>query len=149
MGGATVLMVSGEKLPSNVKAIVEDCGYTSVNDELAYQLKRLYHLKPEPSISELSSVVEKRAGYSMKEASAEQQVKKSTTPILFIHGDADTFVPFEMAQRLYDACPSEKELLIVHGAGHAESAIVDPIDYKARVAFFLLRHIDEPMLAVR
>ena len=30
MGGATVMMVSGGELPTNVKAIVEDCGYTSV-----------------------------------------------------------------------------------------------------------------------
>ena len=38
MGAATVSMVSGEDLPSNVKAIVADCGYTSVWDEFAYQL---------------------------------------------------------------------------------------------------------------
>ena len=37
--GATVMMVSGEKLPSNVKAVVEDCGYTSAWDQFAYQLK--------------------------------------------------------------------------------------------------------------
>ena len=30
MGGATVMMTSGEALPPNVKVIVEDCGYTSV-----------------------------------------------------------------------------------------------------------------------
>ncbi len=32
MGAAAVMMVSGEKLPENVKAIIEDCGYTSVWD---------------------------------------------------------------------------------------------------------------------
>ncbi|MFR1170070.1 MAG: alpha/beta hydrolase, partial [Coprobacillus cateniformis] len=30
MGGATVMDVAGEKLPHQVKAIIEDCGYTSV-----------------------------------------------------------------------------------------------------------------------
>lgn len=33
------MMTSGEDLPANVKAIVEDCGYTSVRDELTFQLK--------------------------------------------------------------------------------------------------------------
>ena len=30
MGAATVMMTSGEKLPANVTAIIEDCGYASV-----------------------------------------------------------------------------------------------------------------------
>ena len=29
MGAATVMSASGEKLPRNVKVIIEDCGYTS------------------------------------------------------------------------------------------------------------------------
>lgn len=32
MGGATVMNVAGEKIPKQVKAIIEDCGYTSVWD---------------------------------------------------------------------------------------------------------------------
>ena len=44
MGAATVMMTSGEKLPDNVKAIVEDCGYSTVNQELQYQLKELFNL---------------------------------------------------------------------------------------------------------
>ena len=39
MGGATVLMVSGEELSDNVKAIVADCSYTSAYDEFKYYLK--------------------------------------------------------------------------------------------------------------
>ncbi len=35
MGAATVMNTSGEILPSNVKAIIEDCGYTSTWDEFA------------------------------------------------------------------------------------------------------------------
>ena len=43
-----VLMVSGEEIPSNVKAIVADCGYTSVWDEFSYQLDNLFSLPPFP-----------------------------------------------------------------------------------------------------
>lgn len=48
MGGATVMMISGEALPEQVKVIIEDCGYTSVYDQLAYQLERMYKLPTFP-----------------------------------------------------------------------------------------------------
>lgn len=64
MGGATVLMVSGENLPKHVKAIVADCGYTSVKDQLAYQLKRMYKLPSFPILSATSLLTKLRAGYS-------------------------------------------------------------------------------------
>ena len=39
MGAATVMMTSGERLPSNVRVVIEDCGYTSAWEEFAYELK--------------------------------------------------------------------------------------------------------------
>lgn len=44
MGGATTMMTSGIKLPSQVRAFIEDCGYTSVNAELMHEAKDLYGL---------------------------------------------------------------------------------------------------------
>ena len=38
MGGAEVMMASGLALPTNVRCIVEDCGYTSVWDEFSVQI---------------------------------------------------------------------------------------------------------------
>jgi fermentation-respiration switch protein FrsA (DUF1100 family) len=48
MGGATVMMVSGESLPQQVKVIVEDSGYTSVYEELSYQMNRIFNLPSFP-----------------------------------------------------------------------------------------------------
>ncbi|OPA73888.1 alpha/beta hydrolase [Paenibacillus selenitireducens] len=121
MGGATVMMTSGEDLPANVKAIVEDCGYTSAKDEFSYQLKRIFHLPSFPILNAADVVTQIRAGYSFGEASAVKQVAKSKTPILFIHGDADTFVPYEMVHEVYEAATVEKDLLIIEGAGHGEA----------------------------
>ena len=137
MGGATVMMTSGEAdLPRSVKAVVEDCGYTSVRDQLSWNLVRMYKLEPEPIISDTSRLTRQRAGYSFDEASALNQVKRARVPSLFIHGDADTFVPFDMVQRLYAACSSEKALFVVPGAGHGQSMAVDPQGYWRAVADF-------------
>lgn len=143
MGAATVLMASGEDMPRNVACIIEDSGYTSLDEELKYQLERMNSLGGDPSIPELSKLVEKNAGYCIADASAIKQVAKSRTPTLFIHGDADSFVPAEMARQLYDACAASKELLIVRRAGHGESAIIDPKGYEDRVAAFLEAYVGE------
>ncbi|ULQ60462.1 alpha/beta hydrolase [Brucepastera parasyntrophica] len=75
-------------------------------------------------------------GFSLKEASALKQVTKSETPILFIHGEADTFVPFEMMDRLYNACVSEKEKYAVPGAKHGKAQLTAGKEYWDRVFAF-------------
>ncbi|MGK0551719.1 alpha/beta hydrolase [Enterococcus faecalis] len=141
MGGATVMMTSGEKLPKNVKAIVEDCGYSSVNEELSGQLKEMFGLPAFPLMNVTSAVTKVRAGYFFGEASSVKQLQKNKTPILFIHGDADTFVPFYMLDEVYAATNAPKEKYVVHGAKHAKSYDTDPEKYKATVATFLNKYV--------
>ncbi|MFN1209021.1 alpha/beta hydrolase, partial [Enterococcus lactis] len=78
----------------NVKAIIEDCGYSSVHDELAYQLYDMFSLPEFPLMQVTSLVTKVRDGYFFGEGSAVDQLKKNQRPRLFIHGDADTFFPF-------------------------------------------------------
>ncbi|EKY26352.1 alpha/beta hydrolase [Clostridium celatum] len=141
MGAATVSMVSGEDLPSNVKAIVADCGYTSVWDEFAYQLDDLFSLPQFPILNVSSLVSKVRAGYFLGTASSLKQVEKSKTPILFIHGDKDDFVPYYMMEELYNATSSEKEMLTIKDAGHAKSSEVDPETYWTTVYNFTNKYI--------
>ena len=74
MGGATVMNVSGEDLPSNVKVIVEDCGYSSVTSELSYQLKGMYKLPAFPLIPVTSLITKIRSNYWFGEADSVAQV---------------------------------------------------------------------------
>lgn len=46
------------------------------------------------------------------------KVRSLRVPVLFLHGSADSVVPSEMSQRLYDAAPEPKQLLIISGADH-------------------------------
>ena len=43
-------------------------------------------------------------------------------PLLIVHGDRDDFFPVDHAQQLYEAANEPKELWIVPGFGHAETA---------------------------
>ena len=144
MGGATVMMAAGEELPDHVKCIVEDCGYSSVWDEFRLQLKNVFHLPAFPLLNAASLMCRIRAGYSFQEASSVRQLQKASVPMLFIHGDADTFVPFSMLDVVYDACSSEeKEKLVVHDAAHGAAADTDPELYWETVTAFVGKYISE------
>ncbi|MFA9492790.1 alpha/beta hydrolase [Streptococcus sp. E17BB] len=138
MGGATVMMASGESnLPEQVTAIIEDAGYTSVWDELVFQAKDMYNLPAFPLLYQVSALSKLRAGFTYGEASAVKQLQKNTLPILFIHGDNDNFVPTHMVYDNYEATAGDKELYIVKGADHSETFQTDVAAYEARIEAFL------------
>ncbi|CAM4255597.1 alpha/beta hydrolase [Erysipelothrix inopinata] len=141
MGGATVMMTSGESLPENVKVIVEDCGYESIEGIFSYQLKSIFNIPSFPVLNFASFITKIRAGFWFREGSALEQVKKSRTPILFIHGDADTFVPSSMVNTVYEAATCPKELLIIPNAGHAMSQFMDATHYYETIDTFIQKYI--------
>ena len=127
MGAAAVLMAGGEaSLPPQVKGIVADCGFTCAWDELRYRMRADFRFKTPILLWAADWLCRRRAGYSLREASALEQVKKCSTPVLFLHGDADSYVPTEMVYQLYDACSAPKRLFIQRGAIHANSYLTNP-----------------------
>ena len=120
MGGATTMMVSGEEQQPFVKCFVEDCGYTSVWDEFSAQLKDQFGLPSFPLMNTTSALCQHRYGWSFDEAQQIEQVRKSTKPMLFIHGDKDAFVPYAMLHPLYEAkTKGRKAIFIAKGSVHA------------------------------
>ena len=141
MGAATTMMVSGETLPSQVKCFVEDCGYTSVWDQFAKELKEQFGLPTFPLLHVSSWLCDLQLGWNFKEASAVKQVKKCKLPMLFIHGDSDKYVPTYMVHEVYEAKPQPKELWIVPETTHAKSYMNYPEEYTERVRDFLEKYM--------
>lgn len=141
MGCATVTIAGAdENLPENVKFIVADCGYTSMNDQFASVLRGA-HIPPFPLVplTELwNRAVEK---FRYDDVSPIDAVRKTKLPMLFIHGKEDDFVPTSMAYRLYDACRSDKDILIVDGAIHARSYFVDGDACNEKIDKFVEKYI--------
>lgn len=142
MGAATVMMAAGEAdLPTHVKVIVEDSGYSSIEAEFAYQLQALYNLPAFPILNFSSLITKTRAGFWLSDGNVVAQVSKSITPMLFIHGDSDTFVPSSMVEEVYVAANVPKEKLIVAGAGHGGSVDVAPEKYWRTIENFIFQYI--------
>lgn len=137
MGAATVMM-SAALQPKNLVAVVEDCGYTSAYEMFTAQLDKIFGL-PEFPIMPIVDVVSRiKVGVAISDAAPIESVKKISVPILFIHGDADKLVPYEMMDRLFNATTSTvKEKFTVEGAGHADAKPKNPTAYFDRVFKFL------------
>lgn len=138
MGGATVMMCSGDSLPPSVRGIIEDCGYTSVWDEFAGEIKNQFHLPPHPLMDVASLLCQWRYGWNFREASSLEQVRRSTLPMLFIHGENDTFVPTAMVHPLYEAkTKGYKRLWLAPGSEHARSFHDHPQEYFKEMKNFI------------
>lgn len=143
MGGASVLSASGEELPNNVRVICSDCGFSSLYDMFADVLKTRLHLPKWPLMCIVDGEFKRMFGYYVHDVQPIRQVVGSKVPILIIHGSNDQFVPVRMAYELYQVCPGEKEILIIDGAMHALSAIVDTERYCKVVGAFCRKYLSE------
>lgn len=141
MGASTVMMTSGEKLPKNVKLIIEDSGYSSVAEEFSYKFKKKFHAPKFPFIQIFSFITKVRGGYFIEEADIVKYLVSCKLPTLFIHGHDDDFVPFYMLDKLYNAAKCEREKLVVYGARHCEASSVDGVLYWETVKNFLDKYL--------
>ena len=62
-------------------------------------------------------------------------------PVLFIHGEKDSYIRVDQAQLLHEAAPSPKYLWIVPGAKHNQAVYLAPRQYAARTIAFFRRHL--------
>ncbi len=140
MGAATVNMAAGDDLPGNVRGIIADCGFTSPKDIfIAVETADGKRHPVKLLLFALNCFTKWFAGYDVAECSTLDTLKRTKYPMLLIHGKADGFVPCRMSEEGYKVIPSEKELLLVEGADHAKSFIVDEQAYKAAVLRLLAR----------
>ena len=151
MGAATVMMTTGEPLPSNVKACVEDAGYSTAIEEFTQVYNNLADRPPVSAdviMPALRAVALFRAGYDLSKASPIDAVRRSKTPTLFIHGAADSFIPSWMMDKLFEAASCEKMSMLVPGAEHVKSVVVDPEGYWKKVDRFLAQ-VDPALIEKR
>lgn len=140
MGAATVMIAAGsEELPENVVAVLADCGYTSAKDIIKNTMKDM-KLPPD-----LLYPFARLGGwlfghFDIDETSPIEAMGRCKVPVIFIHGDADGFVPYEMSVQNFEACASEnKKLVAIHGAAHGVAYPTDPEKYLAEIGEFFDR----------
>ena len=131
MGATTVLMTAGMKLPSTVKGIVADCGFTSPDQIWQYVAKNKIHIPYGRMTSNFANSISKeKIGLTADDYSTIEAMKECNVPVLFVHGTDDGFVPIEMTYQNYKACIAPKQLFVVPGAEHGMSYIENKLEYE-------------------
>lgn len=134
MGGATVLEYAA--INKHAKFIIADCPYSDMEKLIIHQMK-FRHLPVYPIIYFFDYLLAVKTGFRMKEVSPIKVVEKCSIPMMFIHGQLDNFVPAYMSREMYDAKKDNKKLLIVDGAVHGTSYIVNKELYKKEMMDFV------------
>ena len=141
MGGSTVVSYMGMTPPSQIKCVIDDCGFSSQYDQYIASLKSAK--LPKCAIHLFNMGLKLVHGYSLYDADITQFAKNMTAPALFIHGAADNFVPFALGQKLYEACASpEKSFVAIEGAGHGLAYATDKEKYTAEFTEFIDKHVE-------
>ena len=133
MGAATVLMASGEDLPANVRGIIADCPYSSPYD-LIRKVCKDQKYPPALTMPFIQAAARIFGGFSLKECTAAEAVKRTRIPILIIHGEDDRFVPCAMSAEI---CGPSVRRHTFPDAGHGISYMKDTPRYHRLVKEFL------------
>lgn len=159
LGADDALEAAAQKnLPSSVKAVIADCGYSTIpsllyslytgaanklngyTSKIGWNLNGSIPLVPyDQFLNNLNKINHFVQGFNLDDASGLTAVKNSTLPTLFIATADDTFIPDSETKALYNASNSEyKQLWILDGnvGGHA-SANNAVLAYKQHIQNFL------------
>ena len=169
MGAATMMSVLAKDIPVNVKGIIENCGFASIDEQLRFTYSQTVVPALPPAIKNQLDIIGNQEHEDLfmgllKQYYFDQEMHLDPTaalptigmsgslPKLIIHGTADDVVPVSNAQKLYELAGGYKDLLLVEGAGHGKAQEVDHAAYTKHVTDFLkvvfhdqinVKHVDE------
>ena len=138
MGAAIVMNALERDFP--FAFCIEDCGFASAAEQVRYLTKRYTFLFRKPVYHLMLKMIYRKTGVDFVNVSPLHAIssdKAAAIPVLFIHGEADRFVPYENVQKLYGAKKGAKAIYTVPGARHAEALSVDREGYLEKVREFL------------
>ncbi len=137
MGASTVLMATGLDLPKEVRGVLADSGFTSPREIFGCVLKANFHLPKEPIMTFVCLLIKAFAKYDCN-YSAEDALKDNKLPVLFVHGEADDFVPHYMSEKNIAAAKNcYTKFVSVPGAAHAQSYLIQTERCQKEVTEFL------------
>lgn len=134
MGASTSIMVL--KYNQNVKFVIEDCGYSTLENVVGDILKR-FHLLKWLFLPLVNLDLKLFHHLSFKKVRPIDSLKNNMVPILFIHGKKDNFVKINNCYELYKEGTFAKDIAIFPDANHAACISNNRNLYKKTIEKFL------------
>lgn len=142
MGAATALMhAEMNESAHRVDFYIADSSYSDLEELLTQQINAAVSLRDPLWVKLLltySSIMAKwQSGFAYQDVSPVRAVQNVTTPILYIHGNADVLVPVYMSEQLYTATKGYKEKYISSNDAHAMAIFNHKAEYQGRIINFI------------
>lgn len=144
MGAATLLLASGEVMPAQVAGLIADSSYTSVYSGIRSSLPQFSRLPIKRFLRIANRYSKQLVGYPFLQISVTRQIGSNHLPVLFLHGESDSFLAVSESNTLMEATAGEKQQIIFPGMGHLQ-AVTDAPEYWPTVLDFINRQQQQTM----
>ncbi|HVN48019.1 MAG TPA: alpha/beta hydrolase [Bacteroidota bacterium] len=139
MGAAVAIQTAA--IDRRIAAVVSEGSFASLRTIFVDYQTRIVKL-PWHFLRNIALVQsQKTANFKARLVAPIEDVKKVHIPILFVHGEKDSFIKNEYSKKLFDAANEPKELLIVPGADHNNVWEIGGPMYEQAVASFFEKHL--------
>jgi pimeloyl-ACP methyl ester carboxylesterase len=120
LGGAVAIDLALKE--NNIAGLIVVSSFTSMQEEILYLGYRAFPIE---------LILNQRFESISK-------VPFLKVPVIFIHGTSDTFNPAIMSQKLYDAAPNPKQILLIDNFGHKNiSEMIESPQFKNGIQKFI------------
>lgn len=142
MGANAVTLAASEEMPENVRFVIADSCYISMDALIKEYVKTQTGFSSLVTKTLVSVFSKNKMGVPFKDADTIAKVREIELPILFINGENDTVVPPLISKKLYENCEAEgvEEVIIENGA-HGNNLQADKETYWANIDAFLLTNL--------
>ena len=137
LGAATTITVL--QYAPQVDFAVADCGFSDIENVLREGYKNAHVPGFLFDLADFGARI--RYHYALKDMRPIDSLDENRIPILFIHGENDSFILPKNSEDMAGRTQGLSEIRLIPGAGHAESILTDPEHYREYVSGFL-RKID-------
>lgn len=125
-------------IDSRIAFAIPDCPYSDLWQLFTLRLSKDYHLPPFPLLTVADLFSQMLLGFSIHQVSPLKGIASIQAPILFVHGQKDTYIPPQMSVDMYKAKTNGlRALYLAPNAGHAQSLIENQAEYDQKVGEFL------------
>ena len=142
MGANAVTLAASEEMPENVRFVIADSCYISMDALIKEYVKTQTGFSSLVTKTLVSVFSKNKMGVPFKDADTIAKVREIELPILFINGENDTVVPPLISKKLYENCEAEGvEEVIVENGVHGNNLQADKETYWANIDAFLLTNL--------
>ena len=135
MGGSLAVQYTASH--PDVRALVVDSAFSSLNDTIDTSIRFFTGLPPFPFAPMIRFWAEREGGFPAANVDAKQWIDKiSPRPVLIMQGGADQIVSKESGRRLFDAADDPKEFWYEKSVGHGQFLKMMPEEFERRVVGF-------------